>query len=144
MPTFAERIREAMRTRRIKAPELSRISGVSQPYIYDLLMARAKNPSTDKMLALAKALDVDSGWLLSGSGEPPTKDSGVISEPPGEYSAVGNISSAARIAIQALCKHVTRDQIASSAAEVIGFKEVTNDPQAAQIVALLTQCAQKK
>lgn len=144
MSSFSSRFRDAMRLRRIKAPELARLSTVSQPYIYDLLMGRAKNPSVEKITALAQALDVNTGWLLTGDGDAPTGTSGRLMQESPEYTVGSDLNSAARIAIQALTQFATREQIAKVAAEVIGFKDVTNDPQAASVVALLTTCAQKK
>jgi len=64
---FMFRLREAMIERSISASELSRLSGVGKSDIHYYLKGRYV-PKQDKCYALAKALDVDPGWLMTGYG----------------------------------------------------------------------------
>ena len=64
---FMFRLREAMIEKEISASELSRISGVGKSDISYYLKGRYV-PKQDKCYMLAKALDVDPGWLMTGYG----------------------------------------------------------------------------
>lgn len=63
---FSSRLRAAMDKRGINASELSRISGVGKSDISYYLKGRYA-PKQDKCYLLAKALDVDPGWLMTGA-----------------------------------------------------------------------------
>ena len=63
---FMYRLRMAMDKKGISASELSRISGVGKADISHYLKGRYV-PKQDKCYMLAKALDVDPGWLMVGS-----------------------------------------------------------------------------
>lgn len=69
---FQYRLQKALAAKRITASELSRLSGVGKADISNYLNGKylAKQ---DKVFLLAKALDVDPGWLLTG--EEPTSPS---------------------------------------------------------------------
>jgi transcriptional regulator with XRE-family HTH domain len=68
---FMYRLRMAMENKGITASELSRISGVGKSDISYYLKGKYV-PKQDKCYMLAKALDVDPGWLMTGFG--PSKD----------------------------------------------------------------------
>ena len=65
MNDFGNRLKEAMDRERISASELSRISGVGKNLISYYINGKyvAKQ---DKVYLLAKALNVDPGWLMTG------------------------------------------------------------------------------
>ena len=75
---FQYRLQKAISEKNITASELSRASGVGKAdisnYINGKYMAKA-----DKVMALASALDVDPGWLMTGE-EPKTNQYGGIFE----------------------------------------------------------------
>ena len=75
---FQYRLQKAISEKNITASELSRASGVGKAdisnYINGKYMAKA-----DKVMALASALDVDPGWLMTGE-EPKTNRYGGILE----------------------------------------------------------------
>jgi transcriptional regulator with XRE-family HTH domain len=60
---FAHRLDEAMRNRRIRAYELSRISGISKSNISNYLSGNYK-PNRDRTTQLANALQVNEMWLI--------------------------------------------------------------------------------
>lgn len=62
---FMFRLRDSMHKKGISMSELSRLSGVGKADIHNYLTAKyvAKQ---DKCYLLAKALDVDPGWLMTG------------------------------------------------------------------------------
>ena len=62
---FRERLRKAMEMRGITASELSRLSGVGKSDICYYLKGHYL-PKQDKVYLMAKALDVDPGWLMTG------------------------------------------------------------------------------
>ena len=62
---FSERLRNAMENRKIYASELSRISGVGKSDISNYLKGKYV-PKQDKCYLIAKALNVDPGWLMTG------------------------------------------------------------------------------
>ncbi|HHT2967452.1 TPA: XRE family transcriptional regulator [Citrobacter koseri] len=64
--TFAQRLKIAMAEQGLNQSSLAERVGVSQAAIQKLTSGRAK--STTKILALAKALNVNPSWLESGSG----------------------------------------------------------------------------
>lgn len=63
---FANRLRDAMEKAGITASELSRLSGVGKSDISYYLSGRYA-PKQDKCYMLAKALNVDPGWLMVGA-----------------------------------------------------------------------------
>lgn len=69
---FMFRLRKALLDKGITRSELSRLSGVGKSDITYYLKGRYV-PKQDKCYMLAKALDVDPGWLMTGY-EPSTKD----------------------------------------------------------------------
>jgi transcriptional regulator with XRE-family HTH domain len=61
--TFAERLREAMKSREIPAAELARQTDISTAAISRYLRGDYE-PKQDKLIAIAKALRVNAGWLM--------------------------------------------------------------------------------
>lgn len=70
---FQYRLQKALAEKRISASELSRLSGVNKVaisnYINGVYVAKQ-----DKCYLLAKALDVDPGWLMTGDEPVSTKE----------------------------------------------------------------------
>ena len=62
---FRHRLQKAIDMRGITASELSRISGVGKSDICYYLKG-SYLPKQDKVYLMAKALDVDPGWLITG------------------------------------------------------------------------------
>ena len=60
-------VRRVMRERRLKQREVERRSGgkITDGYVADILCGRAKNPSVEKIMALARGLDVDASELFA-------------------------------------------------------------------------------
>ena len=67
---FVDRLKKAMQNVGISASDLSRASGVSKSDISYYLSGRYK-PKQDKCYLLAKALNVDPGWLMTGVEQTP-------------------------------------------------------------------------
>lgn len=69
---FQYRLQKAIAAKKITASELSRLSGVGKSDISNYVNGKylAKQ---EKVLALARALDVDPGWLMTGE-EPVHKE----------------------------------------------------------------------
>ena len=67
---FVDRLKMAMQDVGISASDLSRASGVSKSDISYYLSGRYK-PKQDKCYLLAKALNVDPGWLMTGVEQTP-------------------------------------------------------------------------
>lgn len=65
MNDFWIRLRMAMQQNGVNAAELSRISGVGKNLISYYLRGKYL-PKQDKVYLLAKALNVDPGWLMTG------------------------------------------------------------------------------
>ena len=72
---FRHRLKQAIDAKQISASELSRLSGVGKSDISYYLKGRYL-PKQDKCYFLAKALNVDPGWLMTGvaPAENPTSD----------------------------------------------------------------------
>ena len=64
-PNFKVRLKEAMERNNITATELSRRSEVGKDEISRYLKGKY-SPKQDKCFLLAKALNVDAGWLMTG------------------------------------------------------------------------------
>ena len=69
---FMYRLRKALEDKGITRTELSQISGIAKGDITHYLKGDYV-PKQDKCYLLAKALDVDPGWLMTGY-EPDTKE----------------------------------------------------------------------
>lgn len=62
---FQIRLRQVLADKKMTASELSRLSGVGKSDISNYLNGRYL-PKQDKVYLLAKALDVNPGWLMTG------------------------------------------------------------------------------
>ena len=69
MATIGERLRASRVARGMSIPELEKRSGVSNAQISRVENAK-RGMNVDTAISLARALDVDVGWLLEGSGAP--------------------------------------------------------------------------
>jgi len=83
MDSFSKRLGLAMAKRGIDQPTLSRISGVPQSRISEIVSGKTKNPRTATISKLASALEVSLSWLISCSGEMDQKKQEGSLPPPG-------------------------------------------------------------
>lgn len=67
MNDFGKRLKEAMERQKMNASELSRISGVGKNLISYYINGKCI-AKQDKVYLLAKALNADPGWLMTGFG----------------------------------------------------------------------------
>lgn len=59
----------------ISPAALSRISGINPARISEILSGRTKRPGPKSVAKIAKALDIDLNWLVTGEGSPePAKE----------------------------------------------------------------------
>lgn len=65
MNDFGNRLKEVMEREKISASELSRLSGIGKNLIHYYLHGKCV-AKQDKVYLLAKALNVDPGWLMTG------------------------------------------------------------------------------
>lgn len=81
MKTFADRIRHARKMRRLSQSELARASGLAQSTISSY--ENRSRASTTRLIALARALEVNPFWLDTGKGSwQPETPSQAISDVP--------------------------------------------------------------
>lgn len=69
MATFKERLEEALRTRSMKARDLSNLTGITEGTISEYRKGKYK-ASQVNLYKMAKALSVDPGWLMGVSNDP--------------------------------------------------------------------------
>lgn len=67
---FGQRLRQVLTDKKMTASELSKLSGVGKSDISNYLNCRYL-PKQDKVYMLAKALEVDPGWLVTGIEQSP-------------------------------------------------------------------------
>lgn len=67
---FGQRLRHVLTDKKMTASELSKLSGVGKSDISNYLNGRYL-PKQDKVYMLAKALEVDPGWLMTGIEQSP-------------------------------------------------------------------------
>jgi len=87
MSTLADRLTIAIAQAGITKAELARRVGISAPSVNGWFSGKAKFLRGENLLAAARALQVDEGWLATGKGQPDR--SNPVREPAGEY----NVSS---------------------------------------------------
>jgi phage repressor protein C with HTH and peptisase S24 domain len=87
MSTLADRLTIAIAQAGITKAELARRVGISAPSVNGWFSGKAKFLRGENLLAAARALQVDEGWLATGKGQPDR--SNLVREPAGEY----NVSS---------------------------------------------------
>ncbi|HEY4250380.1 MAG TPA: helix-turn-helix transcriptional regulator [Roseomonas sp.] len=68
-PGFGERLRQLRKLRNMTYEELSRRTGTSKGYLYELESNKPPRPSANKILILAEALGVTADYLLGAGGE---------------------------------------------------------------------------
>lgn len=84
MSTLADRLTIAIAQAGITKAELARRVGISAPSVNGWFSGKAKFLRGENLLAAARALQVDEGWLATGKGQPDR--STLVREPAGEYS----------------------------------------------------------
>lgn len=89
MNTLADRLTTAIARAGITKAELARRVGISAPSINGWFSGKAKFLRGENLLAAAKALDVDEGWLATGKGA--MLPAGRINERPATYGPVSSI-----------------------------------------------------
>ena len=72
--TIGKRIRMARERLDMGQEELAEAAGVTKQAVYEW-EKKGKQPGTDKIADVRKALRVTFAWLLAGDGPPPDKDS---------------------------------------------------------------------
>ncbi|WP_433925686.1 LexA family transcriptional regulator [Stenotrophomonas nematodicola] len=87
MSTLADRLTIAIAQAGITKAELARRVGISAPSVNGWFSGKAKFLRGENLLAAARALQVDEGWLATGKGQPDR--STLVREPAGEH----NVSS---------------------------------------------------
>lgn len=71
MSEISDRISKAREVRGLSARGLSLAAGLSDGVVAQIERGDIKSPRGDALVSLAKALDVDVGWLLTGEGRGP-------------------------------------------------------------------------
>ena len=66
--TISQRLFHIMDSKHVSIPELSRMSGISKPTIYDW-KKKNTNPGADKIMILCEALEITPQRLLTGISE---------------------------------------------------------------------------
>ena len=69
---FQYRLQKSLSSSGITASELSKMTGISEANISNYINGKYV-PKQDKCYLIARALDVDPGWLMTGN-EPTTRD----------------------------------------------------------------------
>jgi phage repressor protein C with HTH and peptisase S24 domain len=84
MSTLADRLTIAIAQAGITKAELARRVGISAPSVNGWFSGKAKFLRGENLLAAAKALQVDEGWLATGKGQPDRSNQ--VREPDSDYS----------------------------------------------------------
>ncbi|MBD3825626.1 S24 family peptidase [Stenotrophomonas sp.] len=84
MSTLADRLTVAIAQAGITKAELARRVGISAPSVNGWFSGKAKFLRGENLLAAAKALQVDEGWLATGKGQPDRSNQ--VREPDGDYN----------------------------------------------------------
>lgn len=97
MTTLAERLTVAIAREGITKAELARRVGISAPSVNGWFGGKAKFLRGENLLAAAKALNVDQGWLATGKGsmEATPESSNPIEKSGNSYSAVARTDTPA-------------------------------------------------
>ena len=75
--SFAERFRKALKLRRMKQTDISRITGIAPGTVSNYAVGKYE-PKVDKLQAIASALNVSTAYLAGYSDDPnPTGDAGL-------------------------------------------------------------------
>jgi phage repressor protein C with HTH and peptisase S24 domain len=85
MSTLAERLTVAISRAKLTKAELARRVGISAPSVNGWFTGKAKFLRGENLLAAAKALGVDEGWLATGKGQPEPKSGHRVEETSAEY-----------------------------------------------------------
>lgn len=85
MSTLAERLTVAISRAKLTKAELARRVGISAPSVNGWFTGKAKFLRGENLLAAAKALGVDEGWLATGKGQMEPKSGHRVEEASAEY-----------------------------------------------------------
>lgn len=66
--SLAGRIEKRLEAKGLKRAEASKLAGLNQTYIRDLIEERVKNPRAEHLARLAEVLDTTLEWLALGTG----------------------------------------------------------------------------
>ena len=83
---FADRLKSARKAAGLTQHALAEKVGIRSASIAQMETGLTKFPSSKNLLPLARALDVDPEWLISGKGQP-KPPSNEVREPAAEYCA---------------------------------------------------------
>jgi transcriptional regulator with XRE-family HTH domain len=83
MESLSVRLKHAMDARGLRSADLCRETGIAKSLISEYL-SEARTPKQDKIYLLAKALNVNEGWLMGYDDEMPRRPRG--NTPPTEFS----------------------------------------------------------
>ena len=67
--TMVSRLKDCMRKRGINPRELAIRAGLGKSFVYDVLNHKSTNPTSKNIIALAKALDVPTSYLISAAAD---------------------------------------------------------------------------
>lgn len=113
---------------------LSRLCGISTATIWDYLAGKS-DPTREKVIAIAQSLGISAGWLATGEGNPPSRNtrsytSPTQSEPTAFYDSRGQMPPG----------HTIRLPIGpGESVEVVSKKELTEKQLEALILQLQLQ-----
>jgi transcriptional regulator with XRE-family HTH domain len=65
-----KRIKGLRKTMGLTQPELAKLAGIQQGSLSELETGETKRPRGDTLVRIAKALQVDPDWLITGTGSP--------------------------------------------------------------------------
>jgi transcriptional regulator with XRE-family HTH domain len=74
METLAEYVSRIIKEKKLKVAEIEKRSGVADSYITNITRGTSKNPTIEKLKALAKGLDVDEDEIFRVARGVPPKD----------------------------------------------------------------------
>lgn len=77
LASLSSRVQHARRLRGLSARALSVRAGVAQALVGQIERNEASDPHGTTIVAIAKALDVEPAWLLTGDGAAPAEDKAV-------------------------------------------------------------------
>ncbi len=74
LETLSSRVQHARGLRGLSARALSVKASLAQALVGQIERNEASDPHGTTIVAIAKALDVDPAWLLTGAGTPPVEE----------------------------------------------------------------------
>lgn len=103
------RIKGLRKSLGLTQPELAKLAKIQQGTLSELETGESKNPRGDTLVRIAKALQVDPDWLVSGAGSP---QRAVQPNPEQEelLSLWGDMTDGNRLALMATARALTGSQ----------------------------------